>query len=74
MIGEIKKYVTVSKATGPNSIPVSILKHFNEELILINKSLDEDIFSDILKLASVCPIYKENEQTKCANFRPISLF
>ena len=62
---EIKKYIsdmTVSKATGPKSIPTNLLKQFTDELIeplviIVNKSLKEGIFPDILKLASVCPIY-----------------
>ena len=64
---EIKIYISnmnVSKATGPNSIPTNLLKHFTDELIeplvtIINKSLIEGIFPDILKCASVCPIYKK---------------
>ena len=56
--------MTVSKATGPNSIPTNLLKQFTDELIeplvtIVNKSLKEGIFPDILKLASVCPIYKK---------------
>ncbi len=70
--------MSVSKATGPNSIPTSILKQFIDELIeplvsLINKSLYEGVFPDILKFASVCPIFKKNDRSKCDNYRPISL-
>ncbi len=75
-IEEIKKYVsdmTLYKATGPNSIPTNVLKQFIDELIeplvtIINKSLKEGIFPDILKIASVCPIYKKGDRTKCANY------
>ena len=60
---EIKKYISdmrESKATGRNSIPTNLLKQFTDELIeplviIINKSLKEGIFPDILKLASVSP-------------------
>ncbi len=63
---EVRKYISdmlPSKATGPNSIPTRILKEFIDELVeplvdLINKSLDEGVFPDVLKCASVCPIYK----------------
>ena len=78
---EIKKYIsdmTASKETGPNSIPTNLLKQFTDELTeplvtILNKSLKEGIFPDILKLASVCPIYKKSDRTNCANYRPISL-
>ena len=65
--------MAVSKATGPNSIPTNLLKQFTNELIeplvtIINKSLNEGIFPHILKYASVCPIYKKSDRTKCANY------
>ena len=66
------------KSTGPYSIPTNLLKEFshlfaNPLKILVNKSLNEGIFPSLLKHALVCPIYKKNEKTKCANYRPISL-
>ena len=70
--------MSASKATGPSSIPTNLLKEFTDELTeplvtILNKSLKEAIFPDILKLASVCPIYKKSDRTNCANYRPISL-
>ena len=66
---EVSKYISdissVSKYTGPNSIPTSILKYNIDQLIVP--------ITDMLQLASVCPIYKKNDRTKCANYRPISL-
>ena len=56
----------------------SLFKYNIEQLIdpitsILNKSLAEGTFPDLLKLASVCPIYKTNDRTKCANYRQISL-
>ena len=64
---EINQYIsemTVSKAVGPNSISTNLLKQFSDELVeplvnVVNKSLEEGIFPDLLKFASVCPIYKK---------------
>ena len=55
---------SVSKAAGSNSIPTSILKSNIDQLIdpitsILNKSLAEGNFPDLIKLASVCPIYKK---------------
>ena len=65
---EVRKYISdissVSKASGPNSVPNPILKSNIDQLIepitsILNKSLAEGTFTDLLKLAAVCPIYKK---------------
>ena len=62
------------KSSGPNSIPTNLLKEFAKPLKLImNKSLAEGVFPSLLKIALICPIFKKNDKTKCANYRPISL-
>ena len=40
---------------------------------IINKSLVQGKFPNLLKYANVCPIYKKNDVDKCENDRPISL-
>ena len=67
-----------SKSCGPNSIPSNLLKthalHFVEPIkFVINRSLIEGKFPDLLKIAEVCPIYKKGDKSKCENYRPISL-
>ena len=79
--GEIEEIISEFgnfKSCGPFSLPTKILKEFNKHLIgplssIINKSLSEGIFPDMLKSALVCPIFKKNDKTNCANYRPISL-
>ena len=72
------KDLSVSKASGPFSLPTIILKHISEFLckplaLLINKSFSEGNFPNLLKLADVCPIYKKSDTNKCENYRPIPL-
>ena len=65
---EVRKYISdissVYKATGPNSIPIPILKSSIDQLIdpitsILNKSLAAGTFPDMLKLASVCQFIKK---------------
>ena len=78
---EINEYIdmlNVSKASGPFSVPTNILIN-NKDVFLhplttvINKSITEGVFPNLLKTATVCPIYKKGNKTLCANYRPISL-
>ena len=67
-----------SKASGPFSIPSNIIKTFKDVFIaplaaIVNKSLREGSFPDLLKFATVHTIYKKNDKTIFANYRPISL-
>ena len=41
--------------------------------MLINKSLTEGIFPNLLKFADICPIFKKGDFDNCGNYRPISL-
>ena len=67
-----------SKASGPNGFSTSLIIQFSGALIdplvsIINMSLSEGIFPNLLKEAHVCPTYKKGEVTKYENYRPISL-
>ena len=67
-----------NKACGPNSIPSKILKMHSKTLsepikTLLNLSIINGNFPELLKKADVCPIFKKNDKTKCENYRPISL-
>ena len=65
--GEVINLVSLlncSKACGPNSIPNKILKDNIQALVgplkyILNISLEQGNFPNLLKKAEVCPIYKK---------------
>ena len=79
--GEVEKLIDgldINKSTGPNSIPVFILKllkkFFSYWLTqLINLYFKMGIFPDILKIAKVTPLHKKECKLNFQNYRPISL-
>ena len=77
----IKKVITnldLSKASGPDCIPVVVLKNFEPELSyilakLFNKCLMESCFPDCWKVSSVVPVCKNvGEWSAAKNYRPVS--
>ena len=69
----------LSKASGPDCIPVVVLKNCELELSyilaeLFNKCLKESCFSDCWKVSSVVPVFKNVEERSTAkNYRSVSL-
>ena len=78
-IGKLVKGLDSTKATGPDGIPVVVLKNISPELSpllakLFNCCLKEKCFPDIWKLSSVCPVFKNaGERSSPSQYRPISL-
>ena len=75
----VKKVIVnldLSKASGPDCIPVVVLKNFEPELSYILadlfKCLKESCFPDCWKVSSVVPVFK-NFWEKCTakNYRPV---
>ena len=77
-IVEIIDALDSTKSTGPNSIPVFLLKTFKTFFSkwlseLINLSFTTAVFPDLLKIAKVTPIHKKGNKFDYQNYRPISL-
>ena len=77
----VKKVITnldSSKASGPDCIPVVVLKNCEPELSyilakLFNKCLKESCFPDCWKVSSVVPVFKNvGERSTAKNYRPVS--
>ena len=68
-----------SEASGPDCIPVVVLKNCEPELSymlaeLFNKCLKESCFLDYWKFASVVPVFKNvGERSTAKNYRPVSV-
>ena len=70
----VKKVITnldSSKASGPDCIPVVVLKNCEHELSyilakLFNKHLKESCFPDYWKVSSVVPVFKNNGERSTA--------
>ena len=78
----VKKVITnldLSKASGPDCIPVVVLKNCEPDLSyilaeLFNKCLKVSCFPDCWKGSSVVPVFKNvGERSTAKNYRPISL-
>ena len=67
-----------SSSTGWDNIPTNIIKEISGVIVapltqLINKSLQQGVFPDALKIAKISPIYKSKSKTDVKNYRPISV-
>ena len=78
----VKKFITnlgSSKSSGPDCIPVVVLKICELQLPyilaeLFNMCLKESWFPDCWKVSSVVPVFKSvGERSTAKNYRPVSL-
>ena len=72
------KHLKNYKASGPNSIPITIFKKFGKNINvplteLINLSLNQGKFPVVLKTASVTPTFKKGDKLDINSYRPILL-
>ena len=66
------------KSSGPNSIPVKILKLLKNDISqqlsdIFNMSFLTGQFPSVLEIAKVIPIHKKQSKVDYANYRPMSL-
>ena len=80
MVRKVVMNLDLSKSSGPDCIPVVVLKNYEPELFyilaeLFNKCLKESCFPDCWKVSSVVPVFKNvGERSTAKNYRPVSLF
>ena len=77
-VSDVIKSLKNGKASGPNSIPIKLLKLLDPLIsvnlsFLINESFQTSTFPERLKIAKVIPVFKKGLTSKLSNYRPISL-
>jgi len=77
-IAALMNDMSLKKATGSDGLPVKVWKENIDILApvlttLMNDMIENGIYPDILKIASVKPIYKNGNKTCIENYRGISL-
>ena len=79
MVRKVKTNLDSTKASGPDCIPVVVLKNCEPGLSyiiaeLFNMCLKESCFPDCWKVSSVAPMFKNvGERSTAKNYRPVSL-
>ena len=78
---EIKQIIISLKNSSPgwDKIHAFLLKTYSNYYVkpltyIINKSIEEGIFPNELKLARAVPIFKMGDPSSISNYRPISVF
>ena len=77
MVKKVMTNLDSSKASGPDCIPVVVLKNCEPELSyilakLFNKCLKESCFLDCWKVSSVVPVFKNvGEKSTVKNYCPV---
>ena len=77
LIKEIHKMK--NKKSALDIFKISMIKYVIEEImnglvIIINKSIEEGVVPDLLKVAKFIPIHKKSDASLPGNYKPISLF
>ena len=77
-ISLIIKSLNPKKATGPDGIPIKVLKYASNAIDshlcnIIGNDIDKNKYSEEPKTALVRPIFKKNERNKIENYRPVSI-
>ena len=67
-----------NKATGPNSIPIKIMKLTkdcitNNLSVLFDLSFSSGVFPNKLKIAKILPAFKKGSKLECSSYRKILL-
>ena len=70
MVRKVVMNLDLSKASGPDCIPVAVLKNCEPELSyilaeLFNKCLNESCFPDCWKVSYVVPVFKNVGKVYC---------
>ena len=77
-INKIIKSLNPKKATGPDGIPIKIIRSAHNVIDshmtnIFNKDLNIDKYSEDAKTAAVRPLFKKDDRDKIKNYLPVSI-
>ena len=77
-ISDLISDLNIGQSTGPNSIPIKVMKQIKDVISpplakLMNRSFHEGVFPNILKIAKVMSIFKSESKVACNSYRLVSL-
>ena len=77
-VEKLLRNLNVSKASGPDNIPNTILKTCSTQLApavthIFNLSVNTGTLPEVWKNADITPIFKKGNKHEAANYRPVSL-
>jgi hypothetical protein len=78
---EVKQIILALKnsySKGHDNLSVNTIKNCSDQLagplsMIFNKSIEEGIIPDDLKIAKITPVYKSDDKKTVSNYRPISV-
>ena len=76
-IEDVIQSIEINKASGPDNISHRMLKGCIHSIsaplcILFNRSISEGVFPDLLKRATVTPLFKKGDKSFPSNYKPVS--
>lgn len=77
-VSQVIKKLKNTNSKDIYDITPTLIKHIEKSIItpltyLINKSIEDGVFPNLLKRAKIVPVHKKDDINACKNYRPISI-
>jgi hypothetical protein len=74
VVSRIKGKASAGADENPDFIVKECIEFLKKPLnFIFNKSINQGVFPDLLKIAKIRPVYKKGNRQELSNYRPISV-